>query len=138
MSEVITMQAEIPGESFPVDELEKLDAYWRAVNYLSVRQIYLYDNPLLKEPLKADHVKPRLLGWGTTPGLNFIYAHLNRLIKRHDCNVVYVTGPGHGGLSGGHVTYCVRTDIIQTAKIRNTDTLHSKDAPDTPTAPMPC
>jgi xylulose-5-phosphate/fructose-6-phosphate phosphoketolase len=80
------------------DELRKIDAYWRAANYLSVGQIYLYDNPLLREPLKIDHVKPRLLGhWGTTPGLNFIYAHFNRLIKKLDLNVIYITGPGHGG-----------------------------------------
>ncbi len=80
------------------DELRKLDAYWRAANYLSVGQIYLYDNPLLRESLKLEHVKPRLLGhWGTTPGLNFIYVHLNRLIKQHDLNVIYITGPGHGG-----------------------------------------
>ena len=78
--------------------LSKINAYWRAANYLSVGQIYLYDNPLLREPLKPEHVKPRLLGhWGTTPGLNFIYAHFNRLIKIHDLNVIYVTGPGHGG-----------------------------------------
>ena len=75
-----------------------LDAYWRAANYLSVGQIYLYDNPLLKKPLNKEHIKPRLLGhWGTTPGLNFMYAHLNRLIKQHDLNMVYITGPGHGG-----------------------------------------
>jgi xylulose-5-phosphate/fructose-6-phosphate phosphoketolase len=75
-----------------------MDAYWRAANYLSVGQIYLYDNPLLKEPLKLEHVKPRLLGhWGTTPGLNFIYVHLNRIIKDYDLNMIYVTGPGHGG-----------------------------------------
>jgi xylulose-5-phosphate/fructose-6-phosphate phosphoketolase len=80
------------------DLVRKLDAYWRAANYLSVGQIYLYDNPLLKKPLRRDHIKPRLLGhWGTTPGLNFIYAHLNRLIKKHDANVLYITGPGHGG-----------------------------------------
>jgi xylulose-5-phosphate/fructose-6-phosphate phosphoketolase len=79
-------------------ELRQIDAYWRAANYLSVGQIYLYDNPLLREPLKPEHVKPRLLGhWGTTPGLNFIYVHLNRLIKNHDLNAIYVTGPGHGG-----------------------------------------
>jgi xylulose-5-phosphate/fructose-6-phosphate phosphoketolase len=78
--------------------LRKVDAYWRAANYLSVGQIYLYDNPLLKTPLKRDHVKPRLLGhWGTTPGLNFIYVHLNRVIKEQDLNVIYITGPGHGG-----------------------------------------
>ncbi len=80
------------------EELRKLDAYWRAANYLSVGQIYLYANPLLREPLKLEHIKPRLLGhWGTTPGLNFIYAHFNRLIKRYDLNVIYIAGPGHGG-----------------------------------------
>jgi xylulose-5-phosphate/fructose-6-phosphate phosphoketolase len=80
------------------DELQKMNAYWRAANYLSVGQIYLYDNPLLREPLQSDHIKPRLLGhWGTTPGLNFIYVHFNRLIKKYDLNVIYVTGPGHGG-----------------------------------------
>jgi xylulose-5-phosphate/fructose-6-phosphate phosphoketolase len=80
------------------EELRKMHAYWRAANYLSVGQIYLYANPLLREPLKVEHIKPRLLGhWGTTPGLNFIYVHFNRLIKKHDLNVIYVTGPGHGG-----------------------------------------
>ena len=80
------------------DELRRMDGYWRAANYLSVGQIYLLDNPLLKQPLQLDHVKPRLLGhWGTTPGLNFIYVHLNRVIKRHDLNMIYITGPGHGG-----------------------------------------
>src|SRR3954451_13348094 len=80
------------------DELQLIDRYWRAANYLSVGQIYLLDNPLLREPLRADHVKPRLLGhWGTTPGLNFIYAHMNRAIRRHELNALYVTGPGHGG-----------------------------------------
>ena len=78
--------------------LRKIDAYWRAANYLSVGQIYLYDNPLLKQPLKRTHIKPRLLGhWGTTPGLNLLYVHLNRLIKEQDLNVIYITGPGHGG-----------------------------------------
>jgi len=80
------------------DEVQKMNAYWRAANYLSVGQIYLYDNPLLSEPLKPEHIKPRLLGhWGTTPGLNFIYVHFNRLITKYDLNVIYVTGPGHGG-----------------------------------------
>ena len=75
-----------------------MDAYWRAANYLSVGQIYLYDNPLLKEPLKLEHIKPRLLGhWGTTPGLNFIYVHANRVIRKYDLDMIYVTGPGHGG-----------------------------------------
>src|SRR5688572_21925127 len=78
--------------------LHKIDAYWRAANYLSVGQIYLYDNPLLKKPLAIEHVKPRLLGhWGTTPGLSFIYVHLNRIIKQYDLDMIYVTGPGHGG-----------------------------------------
>jgi xylulose-5-phosphate/fructose-6-phosphate phosphoketolase len=79
-------------------ELKAIDAYWRAANYLSVGQIYLLNNPLLKDPLKIEHVKPRLLGhWGTTPGLNFIYAHLNRVIKARDLNMIYIAGPGHGG-----------------------------------------
>jgi xylulose-5-phosphate/fructose-6-phosphate phosphoketolase len=85
-------------EILPPDELRRIDAYWRAANYLSVGQIYLYDNPLLTEPLKLEHIKPRLLGhWGTTPGLNFIYVHANRLIKKYDLNMIYVCGPGHGG-----------------------------------------
>jgi xylulose-5-phosphate/fructose-6-phosphate phosphoketolase len=80
------------------EELQKLDAYWRAANYLSVGQIYLYENPLLKQPLTKEHIKPRLLGhWGTTPGLNFIYVHLNRVIKKHDLSMIYIAGPGHGG-----------------------------------------
>ena len=86
-------------ESRPLspEELRKMNAYWRAANYLSVGQIYLHDNPLLKEPLELDQVKPRLLGhWGTVPGLNFIYVHLNRVIKQYDLNVIFVTGPGHG------------------------------------------
>src|ERR1700694_5156010 len=84
----------------PLDgkEIARLDAYWRAANYLSVGQIYLLDNPLLREPLKLEHVKPRLLGhWGTTPGLNFIYVHAHRAIKARDLNAMYVIGPGHGG-----------------------------------------
>ncbi len=80
------------------EELRKMNAYWRAANYLSVGQIYLYDNPLLHEPLKIEHVKPRLLGhWGTTPGLNFIYLHMNRAIRKNDLNMIYIAGPGHGG-----------------------------------------
>src|SRR5881394_3528899 len=79
-------------------ELDLIDAYWRAANYLSVGQIYLLDNPLLRESLTLEHVKPRLLGhWGTTPGLNFIYAHMNRVIKAHDLDAIYIAGPGHGG-----------------------------------------
>jgi xylulose-5-phosphate/fructose-6-phosphate phosphoketolase len=80
------------------DALRLVDAYWKAANYLSVGQIYLLDNPLLKQPLKPEHIKPRLLGhWGTTPGLNFIYAHLNRVIRERDLNALFVVGPGHGG-----------------------------------------
>ncbi len=93
------------GLSFPdhngtlgSDELRKMDAYWRAANYLSVGQIYLYDNPLLREPLTLAHVKPLVVGhWGTVPGQNFIYVHLNRVIKKYDLNMLYVAGPGHGG-----------------------------------------
>src|SRR5579884_1496024 len=92
-------------------EADLMDAYWRAANYLSVGQIYLLDNPLLREPLRLEHTKPRLLGhWGTTPGLNFVYVHMNRLIRERDLDAIYVTGPGHGGpgnrrqrLSGGHL-----------------------------------
>src|SRR5687768_12883020 len=77
---------------------EALDRYWRAANYLSVGQIYLLDNPLLREPLRAEHVKPRLLGhFGTTPGLNLVYAHLNRAIRERSLSAIFVTGPGHGG-----------------------------------------
>ena len=86
------------GNPLSPDLLRKMDAYWRASNYLAVGQIYLLDNPLLREPLELKHVKPRLLGhWGTTPGLNFIYVHLNRVIKKYDLDVIYVAGPGHGG-----------------------------------------
>ena len=82
----------------PIKELDLMHAYWRAANYLSVGQIYLYANPLLIEPLQLKHIKPRLLGhWGTTPGLNFIYVHLNRVIKKYDLNMIYICGPGHGG-----------------------------------------
>src|SRR5215510_7682823 len=85
-------------ETLAEKELKAMDAYWRAANYLSVGQIYLLDNPLLKEPLGLEHIKPRLLGhWGTTPGLNFIYVHLNRLIKKYDLDMMYIIGPGHGG-----------------------------------------
>ena len=85
-------------KSLSPELVSKMNAYWRAANYLSVGQIYLYDNPLLKRPLKLEDIKPRLLGhWGTTPGLNFIYVHLNRVIKEFDLNMIYITGPGHGG-----------------------------------------
>ena len=87
-----------PAQAENSAELALLDRYWRAANYLSVGQIYLMDNPLLREPLRPEHIKPRLLGhWGTTPGLNFIYAHLNRVIRKRDADVIFVCGPGHGG-----------------------------------------
>ena len=80
------------------EQVRRLDAYWRAANYLTVGQIYLQDNPLLREPLRPEHIKPRLLGhWGTSPGLSFIYAHLNRLVKETDTSAIYLAGPGHGG-----------------------------------------
>ncbi len=101
MTPVASADPTLPGVSsqpLTSEELRKINAYWRAANYLSVGQIYLYANPLLREPLKIEHVKPRLLGhWGTTPGLNFVYAHFNRLIKKYDLNVINITGPGHGG-----------------------------------------
>ncbi len=93
-----TKKPELTDKPLSPDLLRKMNAYWRAANYLSVGQIYLYDNPLLKTPLTLEHIKPRLLGhWGTTPGLNFIYVHLNRVINQYDLNLIYVTGPGHGG-----------------------------------------
>ncbi|MFL6792225.1 MAG: phosphoketolase [Bradyrhizobium sp.] len=92
------MQEISPKHSPSNRELDLIDQYWSAANYLSVGQIYLLGNPLLREPLQAKHIKPRLLGhWGTTPGLNFIYVHLNRLIRGHDLNMIYICGPGHGG-----------------------------------------
>ena len=97
-----TLSGDSGGEAAPLspDELRKLDAYWRAANYLAVGQIYLLDNPLLKEPLKREHIKPRLLGhWGTSPGLNMLCVHFNRVIKRDDLDMIYIIGPGHGGPS---------------------------------------
>src|ERR687895_2915242 len=89
---------EKPMGSVAPDMLRRIDAYWRAANYLSVGQIYLLDNPLLKQPLTIEHVKPRLLGhFGTTPGLNLIYVHMNRAINDHDLDAIYIAGPGHGG-----------------------------------------
>ena len=85
-------------DALSADQLNKMHAYWRAANYLSVGQIYLQNNPLLDIPLQSAHVKPRLLGhWGTTPGLNLLYVHLNRLIKQHSLNMMTIIGPGHGG-----------------------------------------
>ena len=93
-----TASVRVHTDPLSADELRRMDAYWRAANYLSVGQIYLYDNPLLSEPLKLEHIKPRLLGhWGTTPGLNFIYVHCNRVIRKYNLNMIYICGPGHGG-----------------------------------------
>src|SRR4051812_17115596 len=102
MAQVLTHQKNmpvgIPSGPLSPDELNKINGYWRAANYLSVGQIYLRDNPLLRQPLTLENIKPRLLGhFGTTPGLNFIYAHMNRVIKARNLNAVYITGPGHGG-----------------------------------------
>ncbi len=94
----VTSIAPVADTTLDAGELARMDAYWRAANYLSVGQIYLKANPLLREPLALEHVKPRLLGhWGTTPGLNLIYVHLNRVIRQRDLNAIYITGPGHGG-----------------------------------------
>ncbi len=99
MNPEIRNQQQTPADGpLSAAELGRMNAYWRAANYLSVGQIYLLDNPLLKSPLRFEHIKPRLLGhWGTTPGLNFIYVHLNRVIRAHDLNMIYIAGPGHGG-----------------------------------------
>ena len=91
-------QQQIPQGPLAPDLLDKMQRYWRAANYLTIGQIYLQSNPLLRYPLRPEHIKPRLLGhWGTSPGLSFIYIHLNRLIKERDLNVIYLAGPGHGG-----------------------------------------
>ena len=137
----------IPETVLSPDELQKMNAYWRAANYLSVGQIYLMDNPLLKQPLKREDTKPRLLGhWGTTPGLNFIYVHMNRLIKKYDLNVIYVCGPGHGGPGMVANTYLEGTYSEFYPNIPQTEAglqklfkqfsfpggIPSHDAPDTP------
>jgi xylulose-5-phosphate/fructose-6-phosphate phosphoketolase len=94
---VTITKVDVSAKPLTAEEERKINAYWRAANYLSVGQIYLYDNPLLREPLTLKHIKPRLLGhWGTTPGLSFVYAHMNRLIKKNDLNAIFITGPGHG------------------------------------------
>src|ERR1700757_1308828 len=94
----MTIQTAPRPSPLSAEELEAMNAWWRAANYLSVGQIYLLANPLLREPLHPEHIKPRLLGhWGTTPGLNFVYVHMNRAIRRRSLNAIYVTGPGHGG-----------------------------------------
>ena len=93
-------KAAVPKGPLTPDLLDKMNRYWRAANYLCIGQIYLFENPLLREPLRAEQIKPRLLGhWGTSPGQNLIYIHLNRLIKEHDANIIYIAGPGHGGPS---------------------------------------
>src|SRR4026209_882190 len=95
-----TSKVKAPIGPLSTKELQAVDAYWRASNYLSVGQIYLLDNPLLREPLKREHIKPRLLGhWGTSPGLNMLCVHLNRVIKNKDLSMIYIIGPGHGGPS---------------------------------------
>ena len=129
------------------EELSKIHAYWRASNYLSVGQIYLYANPLLREPLKLEHVKPRLLGhFGTTPGLNFIYVHFNRIIKKYDLNTIYICGPGHGGPGMVANSYLEGTYTELYPKIRENEEgmqrlfkqfsfpggIPSHDAPETP------
>ena len=102
----MTLETTAPDTTLSADEARQLDAYWRAANYLAVGQIYLLDNPLLREPLRPEHIKPRLLGhWGTTPGLTFLWAHLNRAITRHGLDALYVTGPGHGGPGVVAATY---------------------------------
>ena len=102
-SEVLALSAygkarsTIQGAPLSADELRKTIAYWRACNYLSLGMIYLYDNPLLREPLRAEHIKNRLLGhWGSSPGLSFLYTHLNRIIMKYDLDVIFMAGPGHG------------------------------------------
>src|SRR6185312_15390604 len=96
--EMTTTQESLLQQGIPQDLLQKMDAYWRATNYVSVGQIYLRDNPLLREPLRIEHIKKMLLGhWGTTPGQNFIYVHLNRIIKKYELDMIYISGPGHGG-----------------------------------------
>ncbi|HEV7137711.1 MAG TPA: hypothetical protein VGN43_13825 [Steroidobacteraceae bacterium] len=98
MSAAVSVSERTDEVTLTSEELARIDAYWRAANYLSVGQIYLYGNPLLREPLAPSHIKPRLLGhWGTTPGQNFIYAHLNRVIRKYDLDMIYIAGPGHGG-----------------------------------------
>ena len=94
----MTTQTGLRPDSVSADELDAMNVWWRAANYLSVGQIYLLANPLLHEPLRPEHIKPRLLGhWGTTPGLNFLYVHMNRAIRARGLSAIYVTGPGHGG-----------------------------------------
>jgi xylulose-5-phosphate/fructose-6-phosphate phosphoketolase len=99
-------EAAVPKGPLTPEILAKMNRYWHAANYLCIGQIYLFENPLLREPLKAKQIKPRLLGhWGTSPGQNLIYIHLNRLIKKHDVDIIYIAGPGHGGPSLNACSY---------------------------------
>ena len=98
-----TARSTVEGAPLSAEDLKKLDAYWRACKYLALGMIYLQDNPLLKHPLKPEHIKNRLLGhWGSSPGLAFIYIHLNRLIKKYDLDAIFMAGPGHGAPGGPH------------------------------------
>ena len=102
----VEAQARAPNGPLSPAMLDKMNRYWRAANYLCIGQIYLFENPLLREPLKAEQIKPRLLGhWGTSPGQNLIYIHLNRIIKEHDADIIYISGPGHGGPSLNACSY---------------------------------
>ena len=128
MAELLAERAQ--DAPLSVRELRSLHAYWRAANYLSVGQIYLFDNPLLREPLTLAHVKPRLLGhWGTTPGLNFIYAHLNRLIRARDLDVLYIAGPGHGGPALAANTYLEGTHGLRHEELRDPVSVSNDAAP---------
>src|SRR5208283_4841846 len=112
-------ESPIDRTSLSPEMMRLMQAWWRAANFLSVGQIYLLDNPLLDEPLKPEHIKPRLLGhWGTTPGLNFIYVHLNRIIKEQDVNVLFIAGPGHGAPGIVANTWLERIPIRQNHILR--------------------
>jgi hypothetical protein len=129
----VTASTNLPDQPLTDAEASLIDVWWRAANYFSVGQIYLGDNPLLSEPLKPEHVKPRLLGhWGTTPGLNFIYAHMNRIIRNWDLNAIYVIGPGHGGPTAVANAYW-RTPIPRcTAKSPETRTAYANSSASSP------
>ena len=126
MPNIAAYASHAPSTGENTSEYALLDRYWRAANYLSVGQIYLLDNALLCEPLQREHIKPRLLGhWGTTPGLNFVYAHLNRLIRLRDLNIIYICGPGHGGPGMVANTYLEGTySEIYPDISRDTDGIH--------------
>src|ERR1700686_2605282 len=126
MQDAVAFASHAPPSDQNANDFALLDRYWRAANYLSVGQIYLLGNPLLREPLRREHIKPRLLGhWGTTPGLNFVYAHLNRLIRLRDLNVIYICGPGHGGPGMVANTYLEGTySEIYPDISRDTDGIH--------------